>query len=364
MKPVSEIYQGDEFNIFKYSPSEEILSLLIIALLPCIALFLIFHLRKYLKKNRDKVYTIFLANLLFLFFFASLIFFAGEIYFRYIFDSTDSTISTRSSRKWFRQNYHTNKSGFRDNLEYSNIISSGKRRITFIGDSFTAGHGLKLDKRFANLIREANPEIEIHVMAVPGWNMKQYLELVQNLAGSGYQFDKVVIVFFINDIESYDKNPVSQDFYILKSPILKPLRYSYFGDQIVFRIEVLLNKNLKNYSEKVNKLYFDSSILSQLSSDLLQIKNIIEARKGEFYLVIFPLLQSTDKNKDTEKEIHKILEQICLSSKIKYLALKNVFEKSEDNNDFVINSYDAHPNENAHFIAALEIGKFISDYTE
>ena len=90
---------------------------------------------------------------------------AGEIYFRYWYEKTDSFSMTLTSNRWLLKYYKMNGSGYRDNVEYA-IKRSGKRRISFMGDSFTAGHGIRdVEQRFANLVRQQNPDWEVQVLA-------------------------------------------------------------------------------------------------------------------------------------------------------------------------------------------------------
>jgi len=99
------------------------------------------------------------GNALVLLFVSSLPFLAGEIHNRFIYDTSDAFNYTKTSERWQARYYHRNALGFRDDLTYELRIPLGKRRIFFLGDSFTAGHGIKdVDDRFANRIRQANPQ--------------------------------------------------------------------------------------------------------------------------------------------------------------------------------------------------------------
>src|SRR6267154_928552 len=82
-----------------------------------------------------------LGNLLGLLFLLSLLFVAGEAYYRFVYDTTDAMDYTNVSDRWVQRHWHVNSAGCRDNINYSPAIKSGARRVTFVGDSFTAGHG-------------------------------------------------------------------------------------------------------------------------------------------------------------------------------------------------------------------------------
>jgi len=81
-------------------------------------------------------------------------------------------------------------------------LTPRKRRVTFVGDSFTAGFGLKnVEDRFVNRIRHVHPEWEVHAVAKPGLDTSTEVEIMHNLTVSnGYRLDLVVLVYQINDI--------------------------------------------------------------------------------------------------------------------------------------------------------------------
>ena len=83
------------------------------------------------------------GNALLILFLLSVVLTSGEIYYRYFYDATDAYMMSKTSVRWQTRHYHMNTTGFRDSVEYNWRIQPGLRRITFLGDSFTAGHGVK-----------------------------------------------------------------------------------------------------------------------------------------------------------------------------------------------------------------------------
>ncbi len=126
---------------------------------------------------------------------------AGETYFRFFYDTTDSLAYTRVSERWVQRHWHVNSAGCRDNVEYSPALEPGRHRISFVGDSFTAGHGIKdVEDRFANRLRRAHPDWEIHVLASVGLDTGGEVALMKKAFARGYQVDQVVLVYCLNDI--------------------------------------------------------------------------------------------------------------------------------------------------------------------
>jgi hypothetical protein len=101
-----------------------------------------------------------------------------------------------------------NRAGCRDNIEYMPVLQPGKHRITFIGDSFTAGHGIKdVEDRFPNLLRRAHPGWEIQVLATVGLDTGMEQIWLNRAFIKGYQIDQVVLVYCINAISDLMPEP-------------------------------------------------------------------------------------------------------------------------------------------------------------
>ena len=56
-----------------------------------------------------------------------------------------------ASKLWFKKYWKTNHYGFR-NSPFN--ISKKNNCIIFLGDSFTAGHGVKVNERFSDIIKD------------------------------------------------------------------------------------------------------------------------------------------------------------------------------------------------------------------
>src|SRR5215472_14397661 len=107
-----------------------------------------------------------LGNFLVLALLLSFLFPAGEVYFRFLYDSTDSLNYTKVSQDWVSKYWVRNSAGFRDNVEYTAQRVPGTPRVSFVGDSFTAAHGVaSVEDRFANIIRSAHPKWDVQVLA-------------------------------------------------------------------------------------------------------------------------------------------------------------------------------------------------------
>ena len=97
---------------------------------------------------------------------ASLVLLGLEVRYRFAYDRTDAFSLTRTSQRWFARHYRNNAWLLRDDVEYTLRKPPGTRRITFVGDSFTVGHGVAdVGDRFANRIRAEEPGWDVQVAA-------------------------------------------------------------------------------------------------------------------------------------------------------------------------------------------------------
>src|SRR3954463_4840485 len=143
---------------------------LLIPLLPLAAL-LIFRRLFRARHEKARLFHLLLGNTLLLLLLLSLIPLLGEIYYGFFYDQTDSLAYTKTSRHWFARHWVNNPSGIRDDINYALALKPGKRRLTFVGDSFTVGQGIKnVNDRFPNIIRSAHPDWDVQILGQLGFD--------------------------------------------------------------------------------------------------------------------------------------------------------------------------------------------------
>ena len=80
----------------------------------------------------------------------------GELSFACFADFSDTFNITNVSKRWLALHidHERNNEGFRDREPFTKYVP-GRKRIIFLGDSFTIGHGIKrMDDRFSNRVAE------------------------------------------------------------------------------------------------------------------------------------------------------------------------------------------------------------------
>ena len=297
------------------------------------------------------------GNGLILAFLLSLLFLGFEFYYRFGCDQTDAMTNTLVSTAWYARHFHTNTSGLRDNVNYANALTPGRRRVTFVGDSFTAGFGVKdVEDRFVNRIRRLHPDWEVHAIAKPGLDTSTEVEIMHNLTVSnGYRLDLVVLVYCMNDIgevmpgwvEGY-KKMMADNF--RKSWLCQN---SYFVNLFYHRWQLRRNSYMRNYYDEVEAAY-QGPLWEIEKIGLLAFGNMTQIRGGRLLVVTFPYMDVPMRFKSA----HEQLDRYWKEQGVPHLDLLATFSNLPPEK-LVVNPHDAHPNEHAHALAADAIDAFL-----
>ena len=323
-------------------------------------LFLFFRSR-WGDQTRQGWARVLIVNSISVFLVLVLMFLGGELYFRFVYDKTDSLSFTKVSQRWMKRYFVENSAGFRDNIQYSKVIEPGKRRISFIGDSFTAGHGVRsVEDRFANIIRAVHPEWEIHVFAKLGADTGDEIKLIQWLHDEGYQFDYVVLVYCPNDVEDLipewwaGLKQLSEN--IGQGGWIR--HHSFFADMIYARYKFLRNPLVKKYFNSVREDYKQPWELQE--KRLVAIRDFVQQCGGRLLVVTFPYVHAVGPHYEYQF-IHDKLNQFWRDEGVPHLDLLTTFSNLPPEK-LVVNRFDAHPNEFANALAAKQIDLFLRRY--
>lgn len=321
--------------------------------------------RLYIQRVKDegrlkKVRPLLIGNALVFSFLLSIGVLAGEIHFRFFFDGTDSFALCKTTKRWFERHFKSNKTGFRDSVNYLPMVETGKRRITFVGDSFTAGHGIPdVEDRFANRVRALRPEHEVHVLAMCGWDTGKEIELIEFIPTSGYEEDIVVLAYCLNDIS--DITPEWSK--ILKRIYDEPkpgffVKNSFFLNTMNARLQMAREPEIVNYYSFIQKAY-SGSIWEKQQTRLKEFQDAVTSAGGTLIVVTFPFLHDLGDDYKYGK-VHKQLDIFWATQNVPHLDLLEVFA-DETPSQVILSPRDVHPNVRAHAIAAEAIAKFVDD---
>ena len=301
-----------------------------------------------------------LGNALVLLVCLSVAFLMGETYYRFVYDATDSFSQTRTSGQWFERHFQRNNAGFRDSVDYAFSRRSSTPRVTFVGDSFTAGHGIaNVEDRFANRVRAAKRgQWEVHVLAEVGRDTGAEIKLLRDLVREGYEFDRLGLVYCLNDIN--DIVPAQQNIAARAGQRgRRPgfiVEHSFFINTAYYRPKARLDPEVSQYYDFVRTAY-DGPLWDQQRDRLREFHDTCQASGGRPVVVTFPFMHSLGPD-NPYRPIHNKLDEFWGELETPHLDLLPVFERHAGER-LTVNRYDAHPNEQAHAIAAEAIREFL-----
>jgi hypothetical protein len=297
------------------------------------------------------------GNLLVLGFVSSTLFLGLETWHRFLRDQTDAMTTTLASEAWVARHFHKNNFGFRDNLDYSYALTPGRRRVTFVGDSFTAAYGVKdVEDRFVNRVRRLHPEWEVHCVAIPGLDTSTELLEMHNLtASNGYQIDQLVLIYNLNDVGELMTGYVEGYKKMMAAPFRQSwlFRNSYFVNLCYHHWQLWHNSYMQHYFDEVEQTYKGRS-WERAKRGLNAFQNLARMRHGRLLVVTFPFLDQMPRFRFADEQLNRYWEQ----HGVPHLDLLDVFSNVPPAR-LTVNSQDAHPNERAHALAAAAIDAFL-----
>jgi len=290
----------------------------------------------------------------------------AEAIFALAVDHSEAFNASLIAKRWFARHIDAqrNADGFRERRILSDRLPPNVRRILFLGDSFTAGHGIKnMDDRFTERLEfqlnaAAKPGWQIYNMGEPGYEISMIRALNEAVLSRDHAVDMVIYCYMMNDIEGYD--PRTQTAIEEISQRRRSgnwlVEHSYFSNWLYHR--------WVQYAAGSSVDYFPHLVDSYAGTPWLAVVhdlNDMVARSREknvpFRLVIFPFMH----NLGPEYPFHEAHEKLAVwahEHDVPVLDMKPVFEACQEEK-LVVNRFDNHPNERAHALIAEELIKWI-----
>jgi hypothetical protein len=295
---------------------------------------------------------------------------AAEAAFALFVDRSDTFDVTNISKRWFRRHLDAQRReplGNRDSEPFTKFVIGGKQRIAFVGDSFTAGHGVNnMADRFSDRIRAkleaAKPgRFVVANLAEPGWETSQIEAFVHKLLIDGNDMKYVVYVYCMNDIEGFPMLSPSGEL-DWNTPIKKSLgqiytdapgfflwRDTYLYNWLYYRFLQARNPDSRSYFDALAECY-QTTQWDLLSKKITQLRNDCREKNVELRIALFPFLHQLGPDNPL-LDAHAKLAAFCKEQGIRVLDLEPTFREHASEN-LTVNAFDAHPNERAHAIAA------------
>jgi hypothetical protein len=277
--------------------------------------------------------------------------------------------STTIKYPQFEISVQTNSIGLRDK-EYP-FERTDKKRILFLGDSYTWGFGVEYEERFTEILESRHPEWEMINAGLSGYGTDQeYLYYLKE--GHKFNADVVILLLYYNDFEN---NYRSEQFYYHKPYFTiengnlvrhnNPVPESSLSQKIERYIEtrtVLIRKIrfMFNFFISLATYHFKSEEAQRYTGGftnfkeskpitnklLATLKEEVEANNSKFILFGVPIRPGLAKN----------LDKLAIKENIQYLNLDPFFDGKEKENE--IPGTD-HWNTKGQLLAADVMEKFL-----
>jgi lysophospholipase L1-like esterase len=289
---------------------------------------------------------------------------AAELAFACFADFSDTFNITNVSKRWLALHidHERNNEGFRDRQPFTKYVPPGKKRIMFLGDSFTIGHGIKrMEDRFSDRVaawleQKAPGKYAVANLGDPGLEASQVEALAAAvLLKEQADVSVLIYVYNLNDIEGYmaieGQNPLEGIY--TSQPSFFLFRDTYLLNWLYFRFLQFRARN-NTYFDRLAASY-RTSAWDGLRAKLSQLHRECKEGHADFRMVIFPFLHNLT-GEDSFRDARARIADFCKAEKIPLLDLDPVFRQHAGEN-LMVSRFDAHPNERAHAIAAEAMEK-------
>lgn len=256
--------------------------------------------------------------------------------------------------RYYGVNIKTNSFGLRD-YEYNIEKPEGKKRIIFLGDSFTLGWGVPLEtlfsKQIERMLNKRGNNYEVINMGAGNYNSTMETELFK-LKGLGLNPDLVILMYFINDVEPVPRK-ISTPEYIVK-------KHSYFFaflfDRYV-KLRLRFDRDFE-WSKYYSSLYSVENLKS-LASNKESIKELIRlCKKNNIKLLIVNIPELRVLREYPFSFATEYIKGLAEETNVPFLDLLPSFAGHEPESLWT-NLEDPHANAKANSITAQVIYKKI-----
>lgn len=282
-----------------------------------------------------------------------IVFLLLELVFSFYTPSTNSDIDL-SNQIWMKRYFTTTNSlGYRDEEPKH---ETNKKNVLVVGDSFVAGHGIKYDEMFVNILKkDIQDNFNVFNLGVCGSHTDREFDSLLNYPVNP---DVIVLCYYHNDIESA---MINYNFFTdIKNPRERLSSFSkLFVDNSLF-INFLFTLSAK---KSISAQFMESEkndIIAYLHQDLWEYQinaldkfyNYASENNTEFIIVFFPGLG--DGIVFTNELAGKKLEQYCNDRGIEFINIYNEI-KNIPLKRRVANSLDHHPSAEVNKIVAEKL---------
>jgi lysophospholipase L1-like esterase len=255
-----------------------------------------------------------------------------------------------------------NKLGLRDEEP-----KQGKKTIFFVGDSFTAGWGVKqTDQRFGEIVKQTLRKKgklinEINLGKYGADTRLEYHIFKKFIQSTNIKPDQVVLQFFVNDMDKFipiNKNCIEtpKDVPTWKKLIIEGSYLANYINSIYPTNESKIVPEECNYTEKLKYIYSNDSIWEKEELQLDKFKNYCIKNNIRFTIVFFPFMEDLTLAKKIGVENRVIT--YCKKNKINCLNVTSIINHLS-REERQVSITDSHASSEVHRITGEKLASII-----
>jgi hypothetical protein len=276
------------------------------------------------------------------------------IYF-YMFPQTTGVCSGKICKSWLKENWRTNSLGFRDK-EWD--FSESNKGALFIGDSFTAGFGVKEIERYSNIAGKKHISgIRVYNTGVNNTDTLDTYNSLKTLTPEKISPNFVVYQYYGNDIEYL----LNLDWLKKPNPLQKFallfIENSFLFDMVLRPF--YLTEFRETYHKNLIATYNDSELYSNHQTNIIKLFDHIKMTGAKNIFIVFPMLGSKELLVQSEglyvKKVEKIFTDHCNWGD-KLVNISSLLNSIPSNN-WTASKVDSHPSAIVH----EKIGQIVAD---
>ncbi len=261
---------------------------------------------------------------------------------------------------------HRNEKRYRDeNIE--GRINNGKKKVFFLGDSFTYGSGIKNSTdRFSNIISKGIVSSGYEVFNLGKGNSDTREEFVR-LMQYGSVPDLLVLQYYFNDIDPSVQRlerkeiPKTDAVSIVFKTGVFIAQTSFFLNFVAVNLAKFTTPfQSGDFKKKMASAYHNNAIMKEHLADLQSIINFCILNKTKLYVLLIPDLRQPDF---TEKQCYQPIITYLEEQKVTYVDIYNEI-KEKPIEDLVVSSVDAHANERVQHIIAKKLMQIVPEFNK
>lgn len=271
---------------------------------------------------------------------------AAEVYFFFNIES-DGFGFTLANARWTHLYWHPiNSLGFRDD-ERSGQDIEGKRLILALGDSFTAGAGIRdYQDRFSNRLEAKLGEgWAVANVAQCGWDTPDEFAALKAYPDKP---EIVILQYLINDIrhaaQKYGVDPAMRP-PLPPAPMQFLLERSFLFNTIYWRLHRRFRHQFSQDSfwDRLQACYEDEEIWNDHSKALDEILEYLSENGSHIIVVLFPFLPKVEISTSAVEKVARHFE----ARGVDVINVEHVVA-GRSPETLVCNPFDGHPNESLH----------------